>query len=54
MSCSRRIHGQGMEGMTNKYKILVVSHEGKRVFGRLKRRWENNFKMDFKEMGYKV
>jgi len=28
-------------------------NEGKRSFGRSKRRWENNFQLNFKEMGWK-
>ena len=28
------------------YKILVVEHEGKRLLGRPRRRWENNINMD--------
>jgi hypothetical protein len=28
------------------YRILVGKPEGKRPHGRLKRRWENNIKMD--------
>ena len=28
-------------------------HEGERPLGRPRRRWEDNIKMDFKEIGYK-
>jgi hypothetical protein len=28
------------------YRILVGKHEGKRQLGRLRRRWEDNIKMD--------
>ena len=31
------------------YRFLVGKPEGKRQFGRLKRRWEENIKMDFQE-----
>jgi hypothetical protein len=34
------------------YRILVGKPEGKRLLGRLRRRWENNIKMDFQEVGY--
>jgi len=33
------------------YKILVRKPEGKRSFGRPRRRWENNIKMDLQEVG---
>jgi hypothetical protein len=29
------------------YRVLVKKHEGKRPFGRSRRRWEDNIKMDF-------
>jgi hypothetical protein len=29
------------------YRILVEKPEGRRPLGRLRRRWENNVKMDF-------
>ena len=35
----------------NAYRVLVGKPEGKRPLGRPKRRWEDNIKMDFKEMG---
>jgi len=35
----------------NTYKILVGKPEGKRPRGRLRRRWEDNIKMDLSEMG---
>jgi hypothetical protein len=31
------------------YRILVGKSEGKRQFGRSRRRWEDNFKLDHKE-----
>ena len=34
------------------YRVLVVKREGKRSFGRPRRRWEDNIKMDLQEMGY--
>jgi hypothetical protein len=32
------------------YRVLVGNPEGKRPLGRPKRRWENNIKLDLKEM----
>jgi hypothetical protein len=34
------------------YKILVGKPEGKRPLGRPKRRWEDDIKMDLKEVGW--
>jgi hypothetical protein len=31
------------------YRILVAKPEGKRPFGRPRRKWENNIKMDLQE-----
>ena len=33
------------------HRVLVVKSEGKRPLGRPRRRWENNIKMDFQEVG---
>jgi hypothetical protein len=33
------------------YRILVGKSEGKRPLGRHRRRWEDNIKMDFQEVG---
>jgi hypothetical protein len=33
------------------YKVLVGRPEGKRPLGRPKRRWEDNIKMDLREIG---
>ena len=33
------------------YRVLVGKLEGKRLLGRLRRRWEDNIKMYFKEVG---
>jgi hypothetical protein len=38
-------------GERNSYKILVAEPEGKGLLGRPKRRWEDNIKMDRKEIG---
>jgi len=32
------------------YRVLVGKPEGKRLLGRPRRRWEDNIKMDLKEM----
>ena len=32
-------------------QILVGKHEGKRQFGRPRRRWKDNIKMDLQEVG---
>jgi hypothetical protein len=34
------------------YRILVGTPEGRRPLGRPRRRWENNIKMDFQEVGW--
>jgi hypothetical protein len=34
------------------YSILVGRHEGKRPLGRPKRRWEDNIKMDLRDLGW--
>jgi hypothetical protein len=33
------------------HRVLVGKHEGKRPMGRTRRRWEDNIKMDFQEVG---
>jgi len=33
------------------YRVLVGKPEGKRLLGILRRRWEDNIKMDFQEVG---
>jgi hypothetical protein len=39
-----------MGAMRNVYKILVGKPEGSRPLGRLRRRWEDNIKMDLREI----
>jgi hypothetical protein len=41
-----------MREMRNAYKSLVGKPEGKRPLGRPRRRWENNIKMDLREIGF--
>jgi hypothetical protein len=36
------------------YKVLVGKPEGKRPLGRPRRRWEDNIRLDLKEVGYGV
>ncbi|KAJ4445711.1 hypothetical protein ANN_12396 [Periplaneta americana] len=36
----------------NAYRVLVGRPEGKRPLGRRRRRWEDNIKMDLREVGY--
>jgi hypothetical protein len=40
-----------MEEGRGVHKVLVGKHEGKRPLGRLRRRWEDNIKMDLQEVG---
>jgi hypothetical protein len=42
-----------MGDIRNAYKILFGKSEGKRLFGRLRRKWEDNIRMDLKEIGWK-
>jgi hypothetical protein len=44
-------HAARMGGMRNVYKTLVGKPEGKRPLGRPMRRWENNIRMDLREIG---
>ncbi|KAJ4450389.1 hypothetical protein ANN_01813 [Periplaneta americana] len=41
-----------MSESINAYRVLVGRPEGKRPLGRPRRRWEDNIKMDLREMGY--
>ncbi|KAJ4437782.1 hypothetical protein ANN_13720 [Periplaneta americana] len=53
---SRRLRWAGhvarMGEFRNAYRVLVGRPEGKRPLGRPRRRWENNIKMDLREVGY--
>jgi hypothetical protein len=44
-TCGTHREGRGV------YKVLVRRLEGKRPLGRPRRRWEDNNKMNFREMG---
>jgi hypothetical protein len=43
-----------MEEMKNSYNILVEKPEGKRSRGKPKNRWENNIRIDVREIGSEV
>jgi hypothetical protein len=53
---SRRMRLAGHVARTgekrNAYKILVGKPEGKRSLGRPRRRWVDNIKMNFREIGW--
>jgi len=36
------------------YRVLLGKHEGKKPFGRHRRRWEDNIKMDLQVVGCEV
>ena len=40
-----------MEEGRGVHKVLVWKREGKRPLGRLRRRWEDNIKMDLQKVG---
>jgi hypothetical protein len=41
-----------MGAKRNAHKVLVGEPEGKRPLGRPRRRWEDNVKINFREMGW--
>jgi hypothetical protein len=43
-----------MGEMRNAYNILVEKHEGKIPLERPRRRWEVNFRIDLREIGWEV
>ncbi|KAJ4446906.1 hypothetical protein ANN_13607 [Periplaneta americana] len=45
-------HVARMGESRNAYRVLVGGPEGKRPLGRPRRRWEDNIKMDLREVGY--
>ncbi|KAJ4431085.1 hypothetical protein ANN_19680, partial [Periplaneta americana] len=53
---SRRLRWAGhvarSDESRNAYRVLVGKPERKRPLGRLRRRWEDNIKMDLREVGY--
>ena len=52
---SRRLRWAGhvarMEQSRNAYRVLVGKYEGKRPLGRPRHRWEDNIKMDLRDVG---
>jgi len=44
-------HVARMENKRSVYRVLVGKREGKRPLGRLRRRWQDNIKMDLWEVG---
>jgi hypothetical protein len=44
-------HVAGMEEGRGVYRVLVGRSEGKRPLGRPRRRWEDNIKMELREIG---
>ena len=42
---TRMVEGRGV------HRVLVGKPEGKKPLGRLRRRWEDNIKMDLREVG---
>jgi hypothetical protein len=44
-------HVAGMGQGRGVYSVLVGRPEGKRPLGRPRSKWENNIKMDFREIG---
>jgi hypothetical protein len=45
-------HVARMREKRNAYRILVGKPEGKRPLGRPGRRWEDNIRMDLREIGW--
>jgi hypothetical protein len=43
-----------MEEIRNAYSILVGKSEGRSPFGRPRHKWEDNIKMDLREIGTEV
>jgi len=41
-----------MEKRRGVYRVLVGKPEGKRPFGRPRRRWEDNIKMELQKVGF--
>jgi hypothetical protein len=50
---SKRIKWGGGSAQKNCIKCLVGRPDGKRPAGKPRPRWEDNIKMDFKEIGWK-
>ncbi|KAJ4436197.1 hypothetical protein ANN_18827 [Periplaneta americana] len=50
LRCTR--HAAHIGEFRNPYRVFVVRPEGKRSLGRPRYRWEDNIKMDLREVGY--
>jgi hypothetical protein len=46
------VHVAGIKEVRGAYNILVGWSEGRRPLGRPRRRWEDNIKMDLREIGF--
>ena len=46
------LYVERMEQSGNAYRVLEEKHEGKGPLGRPRCRWEDNSKMDFRDVGY--
>jgi hypothetical protein len=46
-----RTYGTQGEGGRSVYRVLIGKPEGKRPLGRRRRSWEDNIKMDLREIG---
>jgi hypothetical protein len=46
-----KVHVACMGAKRNAYRVLVEKPNGKRPLGRARRRWEDNIKMDLREIG---
>jgi hypothetical protein len=45
-------HEARIEEGRSVYRVLVAKSEGKRLLGRPRRRWEDNIKLDLREIGF--
>jgi hypothetical protein len=41
-------------GSRGAYRVLAGKPEGRRLFGRLRHRWEDNIKMDLRKVGWET
>jgi hypothetical protein len=51
--CFITVHAELGEGR-NVYRVVVGKPEGKRLFERPRRRWEDGIKIDFRDIGWGV
>jgi hypothetical protein len=43
-----------MEERRGVYRVLMGKHEGKRLLGKPRRKWDDNITMDLQEVGYRL